>query len=145
MRFLSLDCVANREEENTKNESVRLFNNAKHSIKIIAGNPNSDFYRDEKVVSALKNAVERGVGVEIAYHQMGKGKSILIKGAIPGLRVMSLKKVPLRHMTSIDSKHVRIERTHPVGAKKTPAIICKNAPLLARDVDSVFTALTKTD
>ncbi len=147
MRFLSLDCIANRAGEQTRKESVALFNKAKHSIKIIAGDLDADFYRDGEVVDSFKNAIGRGVDVEIAYHPaVGHGKrSNKIERKVPGLKIWSLKEPPLRHMTSIDTKHVRIEKRHSINVKSTPAIICKNASILARDVDAVFTALTKTE
>ncbi len=144
MRFLSLDCVANQEIESTRKESIVLFNKARHNIRIIAGDLNNDFYQDRKVIVSLKKAVGRGVDVIIAYHPVGRTSTIGIKREIPNMKVVATSRVPYRHMVSVDGKHVRIEKRHPVGVKKTPAIICKNAPILARDVEIAFNALTKT-
>ena len=144
MRFISLDCVANQEIESTKKESIALFNKAKHNIKIIAGDPNNDFYQDSKVIASLRKAVGRGVDVVIAYHPVGRISTIGIKREIPNMKAVATSEVPYRHMVSVDGKHVRIEKRHPVGVRKTPAIVCKNAPILARDVETVFNALTKT-
>lgn len=132
MRFISFDCNLNETQEETRKESIELFNNSKHSIKIIAGNLNNPFYRNREVRNALKAAAERGVSVEIA------GTNTL---KIPKVKVWTLKEPAKRHMMSIDGKHTRIEQKHPPGAKMTPAIICKNASFLARDIDSKFNDL----
>lgn len=146
MRFISFDCIANREEEHTRRESILLFNKAKDHIKIIAGDPNNDFYNDERVVNALKGAINKGVDVQVAYFPIAKKheKPGSATFQIPKIRVWTLKTAPQRHMSVIDGKHVRIERRHPLAVRQTPAIICKNAPLLARDVESIFTTLIET-
>lgn len=146
MRFLTFDCSANREEEDTKKESAVLFKKAKNSINIVAGNVNSAFYNDSLIVDAIQSAVERGVNVRIAYDphalQSRRVKSAVLK--IPKVEVWKLKESPDRHIMIVDGKHVRIEQKHPNGAIRTPAIICRNAGLLARDKDLEFESLVKT-
>ena len=68
----------------------------------------------------------------------------ILQQQIPGIKIWTLKQTPARHMLSVDGRHVRIERRHIEGAKETPALICRNASLLARDLDSKFEALAKS-
>ena len=92
MRFLSFGCAANREQDETKRESIHLFRNANKSIKIITGDPNSAFYRDTKVKHVLKDAIKRGVDVEIAYYPRNNKETVAIKRDIPSLKVGDSKR-----------------------------------------------------
>jgi hypothetical protein len=147
MRFLSFDCIANQEAEHTRRESIKLLKKARMSVKIVAGNLSADFYSNPQVLKALSSARTKGASIEIAhYPTMGVDvdKTInLLQEHVPGIKIWTLQKVPARHMLSIDGKHVRIERRHVQGAQETPALICRNASLLAKELDNKFEALAK--
>jgi len=141
VKFLSFNCISNQTEEKTKQESIKLFRGANNSIKILAGNINSPFYSDENVVDSLSDAAKRGVKVELAFFPIaGQGtKSKITK--IQTLKLERLKNRPIRHVTIVDGKHLRIEAKHRDGSKTTPAIICKDDPPLASEWESAFESL----
>lgn len=143
MRFLSFDFKLNETPEDTKRECTRLFDKAEHSIKIIGGNLNNPFYKDTEVRTALSSAAKRGVTVEIvgSSPEATRGQAPIKPLKIPKVKVVTLKQPAIRHMMSIDGKHARIEKKHAVGSAVTPAVICKNASFIARDIDSYFDSL----
>lgn len=146
MRLISFDCNLNQTQEDTRKESIELFNKSKRSIRIIAGNLDNPFYTNAEVRTALADAAKRGVCVEIAgfLPKATGGKATIKPLKIPEVKVWTLRQPAIRHMMSIDGKHARIEQKHRPGAKMTPAIICKNASFLAQDIDSQFERLVES-
>lgn len=146
MKLLSFGCAVNQDAETTRVESVKLFKEAKKSIRIVAGDITSDFYNDKRIVNALKTVVRQGVSVEIAYDpkrvKQDLEKSEVYK--IPEVKIWKLVDEPRRHTVSVDGKHARVERRHAEGAKITPALVCRDAHLLAHELDLGFESLKKS-
>lgn len=147
MRFpisFSYGIKKNGEPEEAKDECSALFRKAKKSIKIIAGDLNNAFYEDSRIIAALKDATKKKkILVEIAYYPGAQtAEKPVILTSVPQIKFYRLSKPTSRHMMSIDGKHGRIEEGHIAGVKRTPAIICLNAPTLAADIDSKFAELT---
>ena len=146
LSWFSLDCTANWGKESTINESISLFNKAQKSIKIVAGRLDNAFYKDEKTINTLKRAIDRGVSVDVVYYPSEKNKEYkaVFVNNIPNAHLTSIKQKPSRHWVSVDSKHVRIERSHPEETINTPAFICNNASILAEELDKKFEKLVQT-
>ena len=146
LRVFTFGCTANDDNDDTRIASVRLFNGAKKAIKIIAGDITSEFYNDDLIISAFQNAINRGVSVEIAYdpHRVKGEVSESAISKLSKVKIWKLEKVPDRHMVIIDGKHVRVEQPHDANAVKTPALVCRGAKLLAKDLDLEFASLSKT-
>lgn len=144
--FLSLGFSANRSREDTLKESARLFNNARSSIKIVAGRLDSSFYQDQRTINALNKAVIKGAVIQIACYSPGNHGQFcaLLKKNVPNARVSVLKHKPNRHWAIVDGKHVRIEGRHKDDAKNTPAIICRNSSALANVYADEFDSLEMT-
>lgn len=141
-RLVTLNCDTNLTPEDTIRESVHLYNKARKSIHIVAGSLDAPFYRDPQVIGALKEAAARGVAVFIIYDKTK------LKGEAPQIELFSSFNVELkpsasvkRHFTVIDGRHVRIEKRHEDEPPQTPAVICKDARLLAQEMDNRFEVL----
>ncbi len=143
MKFFSLGCSANSDSGDTRTESIGIFDEAKKTIKIIAGDIDAGFYRDKAVISSLKKAADRGVVVEIATDKEKVTKKEPIF-AIKNVKVWKLKEAVGRHKMSIDGKIARIEQRHIKGSTMTPALICRDASVLAQELDGQFDRLVKT-
>jgi hypothetical protein len=143
--FLSINIKPNRQSESTIKESASLFNDARSSIRIVAGRLDANFYHDDRIIRALNNAASKGASIDIAYypHREEGDFNKQLGAKIPKAHIITLKHKPPRHWAVIDGKHVRIERKHNDGATETPAIICKNVRVLADEYISSFEALSK--
>ena len=143
LSFLSLDFTTNLHSEDTVRESLGLFNKAHKSINIVAGRLNSDFYNDKRTIASLNRAIRKGVSVNVAYapSKDNDAHRIEFKKRFPKAHVRVAKKTPNRHWVCIDSKHLRIERTHAETATITPAVVCRNASVLASEWEKKFATL----
>lgn len=143
MKYFSLGCSANSNPDDTRDECVEIFGKAKKTIKIIAGDIDAGFYRDEVVINSLKKAAGKGVVVEIATDTEKVTRKEPIFG-IKNVKVWKIGEPVERHKMSIDGKIARIEQSHLKGSTMTPAIICKDVSILAQEMDANFDRLVKT-
>lgn len=143
MKYFSLGCSANSDAADTRKQCVGIFNKARKSIKIIAGDIDAGFYKDNAVIESLKKAADRGVVVEIATDKEKVTKKESIFG-IKNVKVWKIGEPVVRHKMSIDGKITRIEQRHQKGSAMTPAIICRDVSILAQEMDRDFDRLAKT-
>lgn len=143
LSFLSVDCDTNLNSEETIKKSVSLFDKASININIVAGRLDNEFYRDARTIKALKSATSRGVSIKIVFSPDTNSITLREQFAeqFPDISVTPASKVLLHHWTTVDGKHLRIERTHPDDARITPAFICKNASILTKEWDREFATL----
>lgn len=138
----SLPARSNLDDRQTIIEGNDLFQKATKSIKITTGNLSREFYEDAGIVKSIRDAIARGVVVEIIEY-LGSKKNEKWKKPIldvPGVRYWQTNKPNARHMLIVDNKHVRIEHTHE-SETLTPALIVKNAPKLALEYEKKFETL----
>lgn len=138
------DCMSNSKKESTIKESADLFGKANKSITMVAGDPCSSFYTDKRIVNCIENRIKEreNIRVTLAYYP-DKDSIEHVCGimAIPKVKIVKLKYKPSRHFAIVDGKHVRLEERHLPGAENTPAIICRNVSLLARDMEEAYSTL----
>lgn len=144
-KFMSYgDYDFNATMEDTKGECRKFFRGAKKSIKIIGGDLNNDFYNDEGVIRALKEAQVNGVTIEVVHEPIKGANSKDGIFSIPKIKIYHAKTRPEQHMMIIDNgKHVRIEQSHGKRAEITPAVIFHNAEIIADKANRTFQSLVK--
>jgi len=138
--LFSLNCTANMTSEQTKKESIKLFEKANKSIDIVAGNVNSGFYSDPDIIKVLtKIALKDNMSIRVLYDP--ERSSAIDASKIAGIKNINLvksSKKPLRHVTIVDGKHVRIEQKHENDNSMTPAFICYDSSKLAGELVNKF-------
>lgn len=142
-RFFSIDIQPNAMTEDTIDVSLKLLKEAKRSIKIVTGELNSFFYKDDRTQKELSRAANKGVSIEIAYLASRDTDSDFAKEftkSIPAAKMIEIKdkEEAKRHWMVVDGKHVRIEREHPVGLYDSAAIIIRDARPLAEEYSRKF-------
>jgi len=138
MRFLSINGQAYSSQA-----CAKLFGKAKESIKVIIPDININFFWDDRLIKALKEAVARGVAVKVAHCETYNVGKIGILG-VPGIEIFKLNKPHKRLVASVDAKHIVIERSKPRIRKIESGLILKNSILLAHEADATFDELTGT-
>ncbi len=119
---------------------VKVLGKAKESIKVIIPDIRMNFFWDDKIIDALKQAVGRGVAVKVAHGEHYRvGKLGIL--SVPGIEVFRLKKSYDRLLISVDAKHAVIEQSNPVTRGSERGIITPNAKLLAQEYDAFFDEL----
>ena len=108
-----------------------LFRSAKRSIKIVSGRFNPALYLSADVFQALRDALNRGVKVEVLLAEPGADLEDVGRLASAETlelwrefkswvleRKVSVRRVPhraRRHFMLVDDAHVRLEEAHPRG------------------------------
>lgn len=123
--------------------SKELFNQAKHSIKIVAGELDAQFYEHPEIIKELEKAIERGVKVEVITGPSLDLKTVQIpKWAEQGkLHLYKLRERPELHFIVVDGEHARLEEFHTTKQRERRAYTLKKTFFLARKLEMEFTKL----
>lgn len=120
-----------------------LFAEARSSIKIAAGNLDSGFYNDPRIVQALEEANERGVRIEIVYGPNADPKSeeILRLQKEKRVNLYKLGRRPSSQFIVIDGSHVRTDDFHHTNQGERRAYIRRNTIALGQALELDFARL----
>jgi len=142
--FYSLPARSNLNNRQSIIEGNELLRRAEKCIRIVTGDLSREFYEDSNTINNIQKAVARGVTVEIIEYSSEEKRGANTKPIlnIPGVRYWKTNRSGMRHMLLIDDNHLRIERTHEEPTV-TPALIVRNARLLASEYNKIFEALIK--
>lgn len=120
-----------------------LFDRAKSSIRIVAGNLDSRFYNNSQIVQALEKASERGVLIEIIHGPQidPASKEILRLKSEKKVKLYRYKKRPADQFMVIDRKHVRVEEFHHSEQDERRAYVKYNTIFLGQRLEIEFAEL----
>lgn len=124
-----------------------LFHEAKKSIRIVGGNLHHGFYSDNKIVKDLKEALQRGVNVEIVCGpkiDAQNDKLLNLAQTAEHFKIIHLPYYPQRHFMVVDGRHVRKEKKHSTNLTQHLDVegdILYNRPFLASQLSEIFETL----
>jgi len=143
LSFLAFGLIPFVTEEKRKRELINLFGKARTSITIIEDHDLDEaFYNDERIIAVLKQAINRGVAIQIVYHPSIKNRLLNVSILrIPGVKVFTTDELLNRGVMIVDEKDVVVEAMHASGEKRIPTVIKRNDPSLAKAFRLAFKTL----
>jgi sugar-specific transcriptional regulator TrmB len=135
LRLFSFGLEVNKSKESSDEACIKLFNQAEHTIVILSGELNEEFYGDSQVCRDLTNAVKRGVRVKVGYGPQASNKIVKVlqklRKKYGNVELYPLSERPEPHFMIIDEKTVRRQLGHARGTQEHRAVIKYNSPELA--------------
>jgi hypothetical protein len=141
-RFLKLvaSCILgekwNATMMDSQQECRKLFNSAKHDIRIVTGNLHHDLFENDQILSTLEDLITRDeapVTIEIIHGPNPDPKSKRIfklqQKAKGRVSIMRAPKRPGAHFVLVDGLRYRIEQYHEADKPERIAFIKTKSPI----------------
>jgi len=120
-----------------------LLNRARRQVLIVAGEGSAQFYDRPEVAEPLREAVNRGVSVEVIIGARGMATSEMLVNLVGSgrIRLAEVPYVPSPHFMVVDSSGFRIESAHGRQAETREGFSWERGAMGARILEEHFAAL----
>lgn len=129
--------------EECARQAGALISKAQRQILIVSGEGSAQFYDRPEVAEPLRDAVNRGVSVEVIIGARALATSELLVNLVGmgRIRLAELPYVPSPHFMVVDSTGFRIESPHARGAPVREGFAWERGAMGARILEEHFAAL----
>lgn len=113
---------------------------ANNYIKIFSGSFDESFYNDPEIISSVKDAIKKGVKVEVITSREAVEKS---KSSYPQVTFLGYHDFNIYHFMVIDDKISRLELEHHTKEGDVKATANFNDPNKAKILEKTFSRMSK--